>query len=76
MLSLIGLMRLMFRHILERVLRAILGNSTLWLQMPASYIREWLFAKHPSAVIASIWSNLSSLNVEMGRESLPFTLDF
>ncbi|OLP77725.1 hypothetical protein AK812_SmicGene42185 [Symbiodinium microadriaticum] len=51
-------------------------NSTLWFQRPASYVREWFFAKHPSAVIGRIWSNISFLNVEMGREPLPFTLDF
>ncbi|CAE7801937.1 unnamed protein product, partial [Symbiodinium sp. CCMP2456] len=51
-------------------------NSTLWLQMPADYVREWFFAKHPSAAIGHIWSNLSSLSKETGRQNVPFTLDF
>eukprot|EP00439_Symbiodinium_sp_Y106_P064551 s596_g10.t1 len=51
-------------------------DSTLWLQMPASYVREWFFARHPSAVIGSIWSNISTVNQELGREGMPFTLDF
>ncbi|CAE7899879.1 unnamed protein product [Symbiodinium microadriaticum] len=51
-------------------------DSKLWLQMPANYVREWFFARHPSAVIGSIWSNISTVNKELGREGMPFTLDF
>eukprot|EP00438_Fugacium_kawagutii_P014280 Skav215765 [mRNA] locus=scaffold106:387551:388855:- [translate_table: standard] len=51
-------------------------SSTLWLQMPGRYVREWFYAPHPSLVFSQIWSNISVLNREMGREDAPFTLDF
>ncbi|CAE7657370.1 hypothetical protein AK812_SmicGene23378 [Symbiodinium microadriaticum] len=51
-------------------------NSTLWLQRPASFVREWFFSRHPSTVLADIWSNISEWNQEIGRGSSPFTLDF
>ncbi|CAK9051695.1 unnamed protein product [Durusdinium trenchii] len=51
-------------------------SSTLYAQMPGNYVREWFYAPHPATAFSRIWSNISSLNKEIGREDVPFTLDF
>ncbi|CAJ1360607.1 unnamed protein product [Effrenium voratum] len=51
-------------------------SSTLWMQMPSDYVREWFFASHPALVYSRIWANISALSREIGREDAPFTLDF
>lgn len=51
-------------------------RSRLWMQLPAAYVREWFFDKHPAASLGRIWSNLSQLSNELGRESMPFTLSY
>eukprot|EP00913_Durusdinium_trenchii_P001170 g1076.t1 len=43
-------------------------SSTLYAQMPGNYVREWFYAPHPATAFSRIWSNISSLNKEIGRE--------
>ena len=51
-------------------------SSTLWAQMPGTYVREWFYVPHPSLAFSQIWANISLVNKNMGREGAPFTLDF
>lgn len=51
-------------------------RSTLWVQLPGRYVREWFYAAHPSLALSQIWSNITELNKQMGRDDAPFTLDF
>eukprot|EP00931_Biecheleriopsis_adriatica_P058182 TRINITY_DN34581_c0_g1_i1.p1 TRINITY_DN34581_c0_g1~~TRINITY_DN34581_c0_g1_i1.p1 ORF type:complete len:271 (+),score=47.17 TRINITY_DN34581_c0_g1_i1:654-1466(+) len=51
-------------------------DSTLWMQMPGAYVREWFFARHPALAFGNLWDNLTLLSREVGRAEAPFTLDF
>eukprot|EP00438_Fugacium_kawagutii_P025389 Skav207377 [mRNA] locus=scaffold2496:88341:89957:+ [translate_table: standard] len=50
--------------------------SSLWSMFPSRFVREWFYAPHPSLAFSQIWSNISKVNKEMGRDDAPFTLDF
>ncbi|CAK9101210.1 unnamed protein product [Durusdinium trenchii] len=45
-------------------------SSTLWVQLPGKYVREWFYAPHPAVAFSQIWSNISLVNQEMGRDDV------
>jgi len=51
-------------------------KSSLWMQMPVAFVREWFFARHPAMALGMVWSNISALSLELGHQDAPFTLDY
>jgi len=51
-------------------------QSALWMQMPASRVREWFFAGHPLDSLGNIWTNLTRMSEAAGRADAPFSLDY